>query len=148
MPPLLEVAPRSTDFHPYTQTRDFSEQRTHPADVFSVLLILGDIVGRTLGQAAGGWFGPPSVSFGELDLGCLVFQGVQEGLEEITYMLANGNNSKGGLITQSMHCIAINGKTGYVRVNSSWVSGRMVRDYDSWMHDNIKDTAKKLIDEK
>lgn len=30
-------------------------------------------------------------------------------------------------------CKIINGQTGYVRDNSSWIIGRILRDYDSWM---------------
>ncbi|KAJ4334524.1 hypothetical protein N0V95_009150 [Ascochyta clinopodiicola] len=32
-------------------------------------------------------------------------------------------------------CKVINGKTGYVRDNYSWIIGRIVRDYESWMDD-------------
>lgn len=30
-------------------------------------------------------------------------------------------------------CKVINGRTGYVRDNSSWILGRIVRDFESWM---------------
>lgn len=33
-------------------------------------------------------------------------------------------------------CKAINGRTGYVRDNSSWIIGRIVRDFKSWMDDS------------
>jgi hypothetical protein len=32
-------------------------------------------------------------------------------------------------------CKVINGRTGYVRDNSSWIIGRIVRDFESWMDD-------------
>lgn len=32
-------------------------------------------------------------------------------------------------------CKVINGHTGYVRDNSSWIIGRIVRDFESWMDD-------------
>jgi hypothetical protein len=32
-------------------------------------------------------------------------------------------------------CKVINGRTGYVRDNSSWIVGRIVRDFESWMDD-------------
>lgn len=32
------------------------------------------------------------------------------------------------------NCKVINGKTGYVRDNTSWILGRLVRDFESWMH--------------
>jgi hypothetical protein len=43
-------------------------------------------------------------------------------------------------------CITINGKTGYVRANSSWVIGRLVRDYEFWMHGDVKSTLDNIID--
>lgn len=32
-------------------------------------------------------------------------------------------------------CNVINGSTGYVRDNSSWIIGRIVPDFESWMDD-------------
>jgi hypothetical protein len=43
-------------------------------------------------------------------------------------------------------CIAINGKSGYFRSNSSWILGRMVRDYESWMDGKIKEKVDEVID--
>jgi hypothetical protein len=37
-------------------------------------------------------------------------------------------------------CKVINGRSGYVRDNSSWIIGRIVRDYDNW-RDNGRDTG-------
>lgn len=36
-------------------------------------------------------------------------------------------------------CKVINGSTGYVRDNSSWIIGRIVRDFESWMDDGKRD---------
>lgn len=36
-------------------------------------------------------------------------------------------------------CTVINGRTGYVRDNSSWIIGRIVRDFESWMDDGKRD---------
>lgn len=35
-------------------------------------------------------------------------------------------------------CKVINGKTGYVRDNSSWIIGRIVRDFEGWMDEGKK----------
>jgi hypothetical protein len=48
-------------------------------------------------------------------------------------------------------CKVINGDTGYVRDNTSWVIGRIVRDYESWMDNGqangpIKSHLKTMID--
>ncbi|KAL1885310.1 hypothetical protein Plec18167_001967 [Paecilomyces lecythidis] len=40
-------------------------------------------------------------------------------------------------------CKVINGTSGYARDNSSWILGRMVRDFDNWCH---SDTRKKTQD--
>ena len=36
-------------------------------------------------------------------------------------------------------CKVINGRTGYVRDNSSWIIGRIVRDFESWMDEGRRD---------
>lgn len=36
-------------------------------------------------------------------------------------------------------CFVINGRNGYVRSNSSWIIGRIVRDFDSWMDGGKRD---------
>ena len=45
-------------------------------------------------------------------------------------------------------CIVINGQTGYVRDNRSWIISRMVRDYETWMHRDTRDQLEKIITEK
>lgn len=42
-------------------------------------------------------------------------------------------------------CVVINGKNGYTRSNTSWVIGRLVRDYESWMNLEIESKVKLLI---
>jgi hypothetical protein len=45
-------------------------------------------------------------------------------------------------------CKVINGKTGYVRDNSSWIIGRIVRDFEGWMDEGKKGgTIRKQLDE-
>ena len=45
-------------------------------------------------------------------------------------------------------CIVINGQTGYVRDNYSWIIGRMVRDYETWMHDDTRHQLEEIINER
>lgn len=45
-------------------------------------------------------------------------------------------------------CIVINGQTGYVRDNSSWIIGRMIRDHETWMHENTRRQLKAIINER
>ena len=45
-------------------------------------------------------------------------------------------------------CTVINGKTGYGRDNSSWVLGRMMRDYEFWMDTEVSEATEGLRQEK
>ena len=45
-------------------------------------------------------------------------------------------------------CIVINGKSGYAKENSSWIIGRMVRDFHYWKHKEIQAETDKVVDEK
>lgn len=42
-------------------------------------------------------------------------------------------------------CKVINGRTGYIRDNTSWIIGRIVRDHEYWMHDQTRDSVKKIV---
>ena len=56
---------RDLGFDPSVSSDEFTEQWTHPGDVFSVLLILGgDVVARALAQLAGSGLAPITFSFG------------------------------------------------------------------------------------
>ncbi|KAJ8096512.1 hypothetical protein POJ06DRAFT_264010 [Lipomyces tetrasporus] len=119
MPPLFYRLARR-QFSPGDPSGEFSDQWTHPSDVFSVLLILGgDVVGRALAQLAGSAVTPVAFSFGWVSFA-------------ITAVVsAIGENKLMPL--PDCACKVINGRTGYVRDNSSWIIGRIVRDFGSWM---------------
>ncbi|RPA83516.1 hypothetical protein BJ508DRAFT_197872, partial [Ascobolus immersus RN42] len=113
------------------------EQWTRPQDIFSLLLIVGgDVVGRALAQLSGGPITPVTFSFGWVGYGI-----------SSLLMAAAGDNR---LMPSSTDCscLIINAKTGYARSNASWVLGRMMRDYEYWMHrqtttvlDHVKEEA-------
>lgn len=42
-------------------------------------------------------------------------------------------------------CKVINGKSGYVRENSSWVIGRLMRDFDMWANDETRRHLERMI---
>lgn len=42
-------------------------------------------------------------------------------------------------------CKVINGESGYSRDNTSWIVGRIVRDFDSWKHTDVTKKLKELI---
>lgn len=45
-------------------------------------------------------------------------------------------------------CKVINGCTGNTRDNTSWILGRLVRDYESWMHKDVQEHFKIMLDRK
>merc|ERR1712093_866825 len=99
-----------------------SDQWENPSDVFSVLLILGgDVVERALAQLAGSPVTPVAFSFGWVAYAVTAV------------VSAIGENKLMPL--PDCACKVINGRTGYVRDNSSWIIGRIVRDFESWMDD-------------
>ncbi|KAJ5338424.1 hypothetical protein N7452_005152 [Penicillium brevicompactum] len=137
MAPLLaNLIPRDSHFDPTVTLTEFRDQWVHPSDVFSVLLILGgDVVARALAQLAGGGLTPITFSFGWVAYSVSAVAS------------ASGENK---LMPQSpdCKCMIINGKSGYARENSSWIIGRIVRDFDHWSDQNIKDKTQEIIDKK
>ena len=65
MPPLRSDSLQTGRSHMIDPGHEFQQQWAHPADVFSVLLLLGgEIVNRALAQLSGGIFTPVAFSFG------------------------------------------------------------------------------------
>jgi len=119
MPPFsIELLRRN--FAPSFPSGQFAAQWTNPGDVFSVLLILGgDVVARALAQLAGSYLTPVAFSFGWVAYAVTAV------------VSASGENKLMPL--PDCACKVINGHTGYVRDNYSWIIGRVMRDFESWM---------------
>jgi hypothetical protein len=45
-------------------------------------------------------------------------------------------------------CIVINASNGYVRSNNSWIIGRLVRDFDTWMESATRTRLDEILEEK
>lgn len=45
-------------------------------------------------------------------------------------------------------CVVINGRNGYMRTNSSWILGRLVRDFESWRGPEIEARLSQMLQEK
>ncbi|KAG5977420.1 hypothetical protein E4U55_006821 [Claviceps digitariae] len=120
MPPfvgLLRLTPR--DSNTSVAPEQFSSQWTNPSDVFSVLLILGgDVIGRALAQVAG-----TGLTFLPFSFGWVAYS-------VSTVVSAVGENRL--MPVADFPCKVINGKTGHVRDNASWIIGRIVRDFAYW----------------
>ncbi|KKY17181.1 hypothetical protein UCRPC4_g05674 [Phaeomoniella chlamydospora] len=123
------------NFNPGLPSEGFKGQWTHPSDVFAVLLLLGgDVVSRAIAQLAGGRITPVAFSFGWVSYA-------------ITALLAGVGENK--LMPQAdCACKVINGRNGYVRDNTSWVIGRLVRDFEKWQDEKVKSCLKGVLDAK
>ncbi|PKY02156.1 hypothetical protein P168DRAFT_257297 [Aspergillus campestris IBT 28561] len=134
MPPMLPSLLART-WNPGTTSAEFFNQWHNPADVFSVLLILGgDVVARALAQLSGSRVTPVAFSFGW----------VAYSVSAVVSVF--GANKL--MPAPDCPCMVINGQTGYVRDNHSWIIGRMVRDYGSWMHDDTRHQLERIIVER
>ncbi|OQN96510.1 hypothetical protein B0A48_17083 [Cryoendolithus antarcticus] len=134
MPPVLVDLPRR-DFDPGDQSREFWVQWKNPGDVFSVLLILGgDVVARALAQLVGSGITPVAFSFGWVAYAVSAV------------VSAFGENKLMPLPDTS--CKVINAKWGHTRDNTSWIIGRIVRDYDVWKEEDVSEHLKTMLDAK
>lgn len=90
-----------------------------PGDIFSVLLIIGgDIIQRAIAQLSGGPFNFTPVAFS--------FGWVAYSVGAVLSAIGNGK------LMPETDCpsIVVNASNGYVRPNTSWVLGRVLRDWD------------------
>ncbi|KIV79476.1 hypothetical protein PV11_07038 [Exophiala sideris] len=132
MPPVFFEAVRRS-FKPGVTSDEVWLQWKNPGDVFSVLLILGgDVVSRALAQLTGTFITPVAFSFGWVAYAVAAV------------VSAVGENKLMPLPDCS--CKVINAKSGYVRDNSSWIIGRIVGDYEAWMHKDIKKHLEEMLD--
>ncbi|KIW66871.1 hypothetical protein PV04_06161 [Phialophora macrospora] len=134
MPPVFVDFVRR-NFDPGEPSREFWAQWKNPGDVFSVLLILGgDVVGRALAQLAGSRLTPVAFSFGWVAFAVTAV------------VSAVGENKLMPL--PDCTCKVINGESGYVRENTSWIIGRLVRDFEHWKDADVTAKVKELIEKK
>ncbi|KAL7626116.1 hypothetical protein AAE478_002886 [Parahypoxylon ruwenzoriense] len=118
MAPMLSLILRA--FDPGLPSNEFTDQARNPTDVFSVLLILGgDVVARALAQLAGSGVTPVAFSFGWVAYAVTAV------------VSAVGENKL--MPNADFQCKVINGENGFVRDNYSWIIGRLVRDFETWM---------------
>ncbi|KAF7558116.1 hypothetical protein G7Z17_g199 [Cylindrodendrum hubeiense] len=134
MAPVIEDLIRRT-FDPGQPSREFRSQWKNPGDVFSVLLILGgDVVARALAQLAGSRVTPVAFSFGWVAYAVSAV------------VAAVGENKLMPLPDTS--CEVINAKSGYTRGNTSWIIGRIVRDFDEWKDERVSKHVETILDAK
>ncbi|KAN0069078.1 hypothetical protein V8E54_012707 [Elaphomyces granulatus] len=117
-------------------SNEFSDQWIHPGDVFSVLLILGgDVISRALAQLTGGFLTPVAFSFGWVAY-------------SVSALVSTVGENK--LMPLDPDCKAkiINGRNGFTRENSSWILGRIVRDFGNWSKAATKNKTADVLNER
>jgi len=154
-PFLATLISRGSNFDPSVTSDEFNEQWIHPGDVFSVLLILGgDVVARALAQLAGSGLTPVTFSFGMCP-------------SHLTFCLHSNKPMSSGWVAYSISalvsafgenkliiqdpdckCKIIHGKSGYARDNSSWILGRIMRDFEKWTNPATKEKTEKVLEER
>ncbi|KAH8652757.1 hypothetical protein BGZ60DRAFT_508663 [Tricladium varicosporioides] len=132
MAPLLTTI--NTISNSSTTSGELKTQWIQPTDVFTVLLLLGgDIVGKALAQLAGGRFTPVTFSFGWV---AYTVSAIVSAVGENKLMPTNPD----------CPCKIINGRSGYVVENMSWILGRIVRDFDSWSNSATKKKRHEILE--
>ncbi|PQE05712.1 hypothetical protein CJF31_00004433 [Rutstroemia sp. NJR-2017a BVV2] len=109
-------------------SEQFLAQWKNPGDVFSVLLIVGgDVILLALACLTGRTLTPIAFSFGWVAYAVSAVVG------------AVGDNKLLVRCPPEISLKVVNLKNGYYRDNKSWLLGRFVKDYNSWMPDDVKD---------
>ncbi|KAI2785534.1 hypothetical protein F4815DRAFT_490608 [Daldinia loculata] len=121
-------------FDPSAPSSDFTSQFTNPTDIFSVLLLLGGDV------LVGSRITPVAFSFGW-----------------VAYAVTAVLSAIGGdrlMPAPDYSCKVVNAQNGFVRDNDSWIIGRIVRDFETWMdkvnrvavRNPVENSVKEMID--
>lgn len=106
----------------------FSQQWSNPSDILSILLLVGgDVIQRAIAQQSGHLLPTPVVfSFGWVAYA-------------FTALLSVFGEGKLMPTVPDTRSFVINGKSGHVRENSSWIIGRVLRDFESsWAHEKVE----------
>jgi len=118
------LASNSTSGYSAART-DVASQWSNPADVLSVLLIIGgDVVQKALAQLCGETFVPVPFSFGWVAYSFSVLMAV----------FGDGKI----MPTLETDSFVINTATGYKRRNRSWILGRILRDHEIYTPYSLK----------
>ncbi|PVF97862.1 hypothetical protein CPB86DRAFT_759392 [Serendipita vermifera] len=119
-----------------TTSNEFNAQWRNPNDVFSVLLIVdADVVNHAIAQLAGTWLTPVAFSFGWV---AYAMTALGSTIGEKRLMPSSPDYA----------CIVINADNGYARSNNSWIIGRLVRDFDTWMTFATRGKLEEILEEK
>lgn len=125
---IREISAKFGHFIMATETsNELRAQWTRPSDTFSVLLILGgDVIQIALANLTGSIITPISFSFGWVAYA-------------ITALLGAVGNSRLINCPPEISVKVINLKSHYGRDNQSWLLARLVKTYDAWMPEKVRD---------
>ncbi|MCJ1475822.1 hypothetical protein MMC13_004486 [Lambiella insularis] len=126
----------SRNFDTFQVAEEFKEQWRQPGDVFTILLILGsDVIARAMAQVAGS--GPSTVAF---SFGWVAYS--------VSALVSAVGENKLIALDPDCKCKVIHGQSGYIKDNSSWIIGRIVRDFPYWRHPKVEAKTVQVLSEK
>lgn len=106
---------------------EFSAQWTRPSDTFSILLIVGgDVIQLALANLTGTFVTPIAFSFGWVAYSIMAV------------LSAIGDNRLLSCAPE-VPVKVFDLKSGYGRDNQSWLLGRLIKTYDSWMPTEVRE---------
>lgn len=106
---------------------EFAAQWTRPSDTFSILLIVGgDVIQLALANLTGAVLTPIAFSFGWVAYSIMAV------------LSAIGDNRLIGCAPE-IPVKVYDLKSGYGRDNQSWLLGRLIKTYDSWMPAEVRE---------
>ena len=112
-------------------------QWANPSKILDLLLLVGgDIIAIALAQLTGShWYWPTP--------GVFSFGWVAYAFRQIATVFGHSRL----LIPTDEPSVVINGRSGYARSNSSWILGRLLRDFENgyWMDGGIRAELQKML---
>lgn len=106
---------------------EFRAQWTRPSDTFSILLIVGgDVIQLALANLTGAFMTPIAFSFGWVAYA-------------ITAVLGAAGDNRLINCAPEVPLKVFDLKTRYGRDNRSWLLGRLMKTYDSWMPEEVRE---------
>ncbi|CEJ90866.1 hypothetical protein VHEMI06619 [[Torrubiella] hemipterigena] len=136
MPPYFTHFWQQRSDETVSPNTEFYSQLVNPGDVFSVLLLLGgDVVAVALAQLAGSGLAPVTFSFGWVGY-------------SVYALMAAFSQNRLMPSDPDCKCKIINGENGYVRDNTSWILGRIMRDFEYWRDPRVAQRTADVLDAK
>lgn len=119
-----------------TVSSDIVAQWSNPADILSLLLLVGgDVIQRALAQQTGGHYPLPTpvvFSFGWV---AYTFLGLLAAVGDKTF-----------LPSPEFPAVVFSTEFGYHRINNSWVVARLIRDFEElWMPTEVKNKLAAML---